>query len=140
MGKRYPASGTVTYQGKPVEKAQISFVPITAGVQGASGEVENGSFTLTTLTPGDGALPGEYKVIVEARAIDEAKLKSDSEKLISKKNKGDIKIMMPIPELQAKAVKEAKSSIPGKYQIADTSDLKAKVEEKSNTYTFELKD
>src|SRR5215469_13536013 len=72
MAKRYPVSGTVKYNGQPVAKARINFTPKGAGHQGASGMVENGSFTLTTLSPGDGALPGEYVVTVDTREIDEA--------------------------------------------------------------------
>jgi hypothetical protein len=140
LAKRYAVSGTVKYKGEPVAKARISFVPKDAAGRGASGDVENGSFSLSTLSPGDGALPGEYKVTVDEREVDEAALKADTAKTIGKKNKGDLKIAMPIPELQAKALKKAKSSIPGKYQIDATSDLTAKVEEKSNKFEFELKD
>jgi len=140
MAKRYAVSGTVKYKGELVAKARISFVPKASDGRGASGDVENGSFTLSTLSPGDGALPGDYKVTVDAREIDEAALKADTAKLVGKKNKGDMKIAMPIPELQAKALKNAKSSIPGKYQIVETSELSAKVEEKSNKFEFELKD
>ncbi len=143
MGKRYPVSGKVTYKGQPVAKARISFFPKTANIQGAHGDVVNGSFSsLTTLENGDGALPGEYKVTVNATEIDEAKLKADSEKVVAAKSKGraDMKVMMPIPEVQAKIKKEAKSSIPTKYLNPDTSDLTAKVEEKSNTFEFDLKD
>ena len=47
-----PASGTVNYLGKPVEKGTIHFVPEKG--RSASGEIENGKFTLTTYEPGDG--------------------------------------------------------------------------------------
>jgi hypothetical protein len=140
MSKRYAVSGTVKYKGAPVAKARISFVPKTSGIQGASGEVENGSFSLTTLTPGDGALPGDYKVTVEARDVDKAAVDAETSKVVAAKNKGNMKIMMPIPELQAKGVKTAKSSIPTKYESAGTSDLDATVKPESNKFTFELKD
>jgi hypothetical protein len=140
LGKRYPVSGTVTYQGKPVAKARINFVPKAAGGHGAAGDVENGSFSLTTLSPGDGALPGEYKVSIDAREVDDQKLKAETDKVLAKKNKGEMKVMMPIPELQAKAVKEAKSSIPTKYQSAEASKLDATVKEQSNSFEFKLTD
>jgi hypothetical protein len=140
LGKRYPVSGMVKYKGEPVAKARISFVPKAGGGQGASGEIENGSYTLTTLNPGDGALPGDYKVTVDAREVDAAALKAETEKTIASKNKGEMKINMPIPELQAKALKSAKSSIPGKYQIPETSDLTTTVKAGSNNLDFELKD
>jgi hypothetical protein len=140
LGTRYSVSGTVKYKGTPVPKARISFVPAgkDGGSQGASGEIENGSYSLSTLSPGDGALPGEYRVTVSAREVDEAKLKSDSEALAAKHGMGKM-AMMP-PELQAKANKEAKSSLPKKYESPDTSGLTAKVKEQSNTFDFELTD
>jgi hypothetical protein len=137
MAKRYPVSGTVKYNGQPVAKARINFTPKGGGHQGASGMVENGSFSLTTLSPGDGALPGEYVVTVDTREIDEAQVKAEAEKLAKKHGMANLS-QMP-PELQAKALKQAKSSIPTKYQ-GSQSDLTAKVEEKSNDFTFELKD
>ena len=65
VGKRYPVSGTVKYKGEPVAKARISLYPKGDG-RGASGDVVNGSFaSLTTQQPGDGAMPGTYKVTVD---------------------------------------------------------------------------
>lgn len=140
MGKRYPVSGTVKYKGEPVAKAVISFVPKAGGVRGASGAISNGSYSLTTLNPGDGAFPGEYMVTVDAREVDQGAVDAETAKVVSKKNKGDMKIMMPIPELQAKGVKTAKSSIPTKYQSTGSTDLSATVKEGSNSVDFELKD
>jgi hypothetical protein len=141
IGKTYPVSGTVKYKGELVANARINFVPKggEGSTHGAYGKVENGNFSsLTTLNEGDGALPGEYFVTVDTRQIDEEKVKSQASDLATK-NKME-KISQIPPELQAKALKDAKSMIPGKYQLPETSDLKAKVEEKSNHFEFELKD
>jgi hypothetical protein len=142
IGKRYPVQGTVKYKGEPVAKARISFVPTGAKVagQGASGVVENGSFSsLTTLNPGDGALPGEYRVTVDTRVIDEEKVKSQASDLATK-NKMEKLSQIP-PELQAKALNEAKAMIPGKYQLPESTDLRATVTESGpNKFDFELKD
>ncbi len=62
-GAATPASGTVNYLGKPVEKGVIHFVPEKG--RSASGEIENGKFTLTTYEPGDGAVVGQHKVSLE---------------------------------------------------------------------------
>lgn len=137
LGKRYPVSGTVKYNGQPVAKARINFVPKDGGGHAAFGTVENGTFSsLTTLTDGDGALPGAYKVTVDDREVDEAKVKSQADDLAKKHKMGNI-TQIP-PELQGKAMKAAKGSIPGKYQIDSTSNLEAKVEPKSNTFEFTL--
>jgi hypothetical protein len=59
-----PAEGTVTYQGKPLEKGTIEFIPEQG--RPASGTIQNGHFTLTTNTQGDGVQPGPSKVTVTA--------------------------------------------------------------------------
>jgi hypothetical protein len=141
IGKTYSVSGTVKYKGAPVDKARINFVPKSTGgsTHGAFGQVTNGTFSsLTTLTDGDGALPGDYIVTVDTREIDADKVKSQSSDLASKHKME--KVSQIPPELQAKALKEAKATIPGKYQLPETTDLNAKVEPKSNRFEFELKD
>jgi hypothetical protein len=74
---RYPVSGRVTYEdGTPVEagtvigETTIDGVPV--GVQGNIGQ--DGTFTWGTERPGDGALPGTYKVLVMPRALGDAEL------------------------------------------------------------------
>jgi hypothetical protein len=57
-----PASGTVTYKGKPLEKGQVQFLP-TEG-PAAVGLIENGKFVLGTNNVGNGAPPGKYRVTV----------------------------------------------------------------------------
>jgi hypothetical protein len=140
LGKRYPVSGTVTYKGEPVEKAMINFVPKDSNGRGASGTVENGTYTLTTVNPNDGALAGEYRVTVDAREIDAAQAKQMTDDLVRKEG-GDPSTMTMIPQdIQAQLLSQSQSSVPGKYQIPDTSDWNAVVEEKSNTIDFDLTD
>lgn len=57
-----PASGTVTYKGKPLERGFVQFVPGRG--RAASGPIgPGGKFTLTTYdSEGDGAVPGTHKV------------------------------------------------------------------------------
>ena len=132
--QRYSVQGTVTYKGKNLAKGQIAFVPEAPGGQAASGQIEDGYYSLSTLTPGDGALPGKYKVTVVARDFDPEKVRSAAQE----------KGMPPgaaLPQpLIAKARKEAKSKIPTRYNLPTTTDLTADVEARSNTKDFELKD
>jgi hypothetical protein len=86
--KTVSAAGTVTYQGKPVEKGTIEFQPMDAKGRPASGTIENGKFTLTTYREGDGAAPGEHTVAVVA--TEEQKTKD-----------GDTTIKYLIPEQYA---------------------------------------
>ncbi len=49
LGKRFSVSGTVTYNGNPLEKGTISFVSEDLKNNlGASGTITNGSYTLST--------------------------------------------------------------------------------------------
>jgi hypothetical protein len=131
---RYSVHGTVTYKGEKLATGQIAFVPEAQGGQPASGPIENGYYSLSTLTPGDGALPGKYKVTVVARDFDPEKVRSEA------RAKGMPPGAAPPQDFTAKANKEAKSKIPTRYNLPTTTDLTADVEARSNTKDFELKD
>jgi len=61
-----PVSGVVTYKGKPVPNADVTFAPDNGG-RAASGRTDsNGRFTLGTFEVSDGALIGKHKVAVIA--------------------------------------------------------------------------
>jgi hypothetical protein len=61
--------GLVTLDGVPLSRATVSFMPVGQG-RAASGLTDgNGYFRLTTFRTDDGALAGDYRVIV---AVDEA--------------------------------------------------------------------
>jgi hypothetical protein len=136
LDRRYAVSGKVTYKGAPVKTGAISFVPSGDG-RGAAGRIEDGYYTLTTLDPGDGAIPGKYKVTVDDRQLDEAKLKAQAEELGRQKG---MKLSMIPQEYQAAALKQAKGVVPGKYQIPSTSDVEVEVKSQSNTIDIQLKD
>ena len=126
---RYAVSGTVNYNGAPVEKGKIDFVPTSPDGRAASGDIENGSYKLTTLNPNDGALPGSYKVTISSVDIDTTKLQEIA--------KGG---QFHHDKAFAKANKEAKNLVPSKYNLADTSGLTADVKASSNSIPFDLKD
>ena len=68
LAKRYPVSGTVKYKDQPVAQGRIDFVPAKGGEgRAASGDIADGSYSLTTATNGDGAIPGSYKVTIVAK-------------------------------------------------------------------------
>lgn len=69
-----PVAGKVKFSDGGVPQGEISeivFEPEELGsgnenVKGASGKIQpDGSFTITTLNPGDGAYPGKYKVTLK---------------------------------------------------------------------------
>ena len=61
-----PVGGKVLYQGEPVSQGTVLYSPVdTNSGRLARGALQaDGSFELTTLKSGDGALPGEYRVSV----------------------------------------------------------------------------
>jgi hypothetical protein len=75
--KRYKVTGSVTYDdGSPVEagtvigEATVNEKPV--GVQGNI--ARDGTFCLGSNRPGDGALPGNYRVLVMPVALGDAEL------------------------------------------------------------------
>ena len=74
---RYPVSGRVTYEdGSPVTDGTVICESAVDGkpvaVQGSIGK--DGYYELGADKPGDGALPGSYKVLVMPRALNETEL------------------------------------------------------------------
>jgi hypothetical protein len=63
----YPVKGMVAFNGKPmVGGGSISLIP-TGNQPGAAagGEIkEDGTYELTTYQPGDGSMPGEFRVVI----------------------------------------------------------------------------
>ncbi|HZW29931.1 MAG TPA: hypothetical protein VFF52_04440 [Isosphaeraceae bacterium] len=130
LARRYRVTGMVRYKGQPVTKGTIAFEPANPPLpegRHASGFIENGSYTLTTATEGDGALPGEYNVVISSSSLDTRELAKGG--LL---HQGDA--------AHQKALKADKSPIPIKYARADSSGLKAKVEARPTTINFDLTD
>ncbi len=62
--KTYPVTGKVTVNGKPIEGAMVTF-QLESGKENAIGTTDkNGEFTLSMFQPGDGAVPGQYRIAV----------------------------------------------------------------------------
>jgi hypothetical protein len=135
LGKRYPVSGTVTYNGSPLEKGEISFVTEDMSKNfGATGTITNGSYTLSMGGEGDGAQAGKYKVTITAKEDYSEKAQADF-----KKETGSTSPKV-LGNFAAKAAAAAKSLIPAGYGDARTTNLKAEVKEGSNSIPFELSD
>jgi hypothetical protein len=129
LDARHPVSGKVTYNSQPVAKGRIDFVPAEATGRAASGDISDGTYTLTTAKPGDGALPGSYKVTVTSVEVDTTELKAIA--------KGG---QFHHDEAFLKANQNAKRLVPAKYQLAETSGLTATVKAESNKIDFPLTD
>jgi len=136
LGKRYHVSGTVTYNGNPLEKGKISFVPEDPKGVGATGIIENGSYALSTGGGDDGARAGKYKVTITAKEDATAKAQAD----FNKASKGAAGPGHIPGQFMAKAEAQAKSLIPAGYGDVRATTLTAEVMEKSNTLDFKLSD
>jgi hypothetical protein len=61
-----PIRGEVTYNGKPLTRGTVTYIPATSGVgRAANGPIQpDGTFSMTTQTRDDGVMPGEYQIVV----------------------------------------------------------------------------
>jgi hypothetical protein len=108
--KVVPVSGTLTYQGKPLEYFQVTFVP-TDGRRAAVGITDAaGKFALGTNDVSDGAPPGTHKVAV-AWVGPQSDTSAGQEQIVDDPSK------LPKPSVQ----------IPPKYSNAETSQLTQEV-------------
>ena len=132
LGTRYKITGKVTYKGEPVPQGTVNFIPVKPPPpegRAATGEIKNGSYTLSTAGGGDGALAGEYNVAIVAVDID----------MSSAVSKGPLPKIHEGDEAYQKAVKAAKKLVPDKYGVSETSGLKATVDG-NKTIDFPLTD
>jgi hypothetical protein len=58
---RQPISGTVEFQGKPLDQGRIQFVPASKGATESGATIENGKFQIPREL---GLAPGTYKVSI----------------------------------------------------------------------------
>lgn len=109
-----PAGGTITYKGQPVADANIMFTPVGGG-EIATGQTDaQGKFSLGVVKPGDGAVPGEYRVSLTPKEAERAE--------------GDYSASPPPP-------------FPVQYTTDAGSPLKATVKRgEKNDFPLELKD
>jgi hypothetical protein len=141
IGRRYAVSGIVTYNDVPLEKGNIQFLPVDATGRAASGVIADGRYSLTTLDPDDGALPGRYKVSVIAKEVDLSRVTLDLKGQRSMTEAQKKRFTAENPQLAAlQANKKAKDLVPPKYSSPETSGITHEVKEGSNQINIELKD
>jgi hypothetical protein len=125
----YPVSGTVTYNGAPVDNAQVTFIPEN-GAPGMGQTDASGKYQIATRGQ-DGAVVGLSKVTI-------TKISSS----------GPAMPANPTPEDMIKAAEAAKGKqqtemmLPDKYGTAFSSGLTAEVtsNESTNVFDFSLTD
>ncbi len=113
----YPVTGTVLWNGKPVQGARVVFIPTGAEESAAGITNASGKYQLTTFVAGDGAQPGEYRVKVAKYDADEPS-REEQEKYISFEE--EQKMVFSTDE---KPLPPAKNLLPKKYESEITSGL-----------------
>lgn len=136
--KTCPVTGTVTYNGKPLEGATVVYVPPSPDAPRASGTTDaEGKFSLTTyVRPQEllrGAVPGDYKVTVIKQTIEmepqaAAAMKNYADLPAEEKKKLALKMMgresRAPGQITEKAVRKGpKDELPEKYGKPETSGL-----------------
>ncbi len=122
-------TGKVTLNGTPVEGAVITFSPKSEIERTAFATTDaEGHYELTTMSPGDGAVAGEYTVIV---------IKQDKASIAAPLEPSDPNYGKSTGYPGTK--NNAKFITPQKYSSPGTSGLSATVEAGSNEIDFDLK-
>lgn len=112
-----PVAGKVSYKGEPLKNGTVMFIPDGGGTA-ATGEIQpDGTFKLTTFRKDDGAVPGDYTVVVQ---------------------------VFPDPEsgggLPGMEFGSEKPPIPERYMDATQTDLKATIGSSDNNLDLQLSD
>lgn len=110
LPERAQVTGTVTFRGRPLANAHVSFQPNSGGLPASGLTDAEGHFQLGTYAADDGALLGSHRIGVIARGPDR------------RPNPGEIGSGMPGELLPGPPV------IPEKYFAADTSGLSFEVQ------------
>jgi len=119
-------SVTVTYKGKPVEGATVTFISMENPQPAVGLTNAQGSCSLATYRSGDGAIVGGNMITIVKNDIDKTNVKP------IKPEDQDLVGVSAIPTL--------KNLLPAKYALPGTSGLKEEVKKGKNSFTYELKD
>ncbi len=132
--KVVPASGKVTFQGKPVAGAHVTFMKEGAPRAAIGLSDERGIYHLTTFDSNDGAIPGEHQVTV---------LKVKSNVVVSGDTSlngdGYAKAMEAAHAAQKSGKPVVAFELPAKYADPKTSGLKKTISDRGpNTIDLDL--
>lgn len=114
-----PVSGTVKYQGTPVDGARITFYPQgdTLGNGGSAKTDANGKYTVLYARGGEGLPAGDYRVVISKAVMpDGSEPPEDVEPMDS----------------------PAKETLPPKYSSETQSELTAAIDGASGAVDFDL--
>ena len=135
-------TGSVTFQGKPLEGAIVSFTP-KAGGPPASGTTDaDGKYILSTESHGDGAVVGEYAVTIAKYDRKEPAVPPAEEKKVDSDEPIDItdEYAAGYNEMDAseKAASVARNLLPHKYSIPEMTPFVAQVTDDTDSNVFDF--
>jgi hypothetical protein len=127
-------TGTVTYKGKPVSGAAVSFI-MDRAPRAATGMTDvDGNYKLTTFDTFDGAFVGTHKVTV-------VKFDPNAAGVESKENSPeDLVKLMATGKYEPNATNAKTDALPAKYANASTTPLQFTIEPGANEKKIELED
>jgi hypothetical protein len=127
--------GTVTLDGQPVGGAAVQFVPEGGTARPAFAETQpDGTYKITTKDPGDGAVPGDYKVVIVWEPAPPPMFRSAGEDGPTRQQQ-----QRAIEEYQAKQKKAGKGPvIPAVYGDPGKTPLRVKVPAPGGRVDFAL--
>ena len=130
LGRRYPVHGRVTYRSQPLKIGRITFHPIdtTGPARDATGTIQDGSYSLSTIGGDDGAFPGSYRVTIVSKSAEPSKVEPI------------VPGSAASPFDAIKAARRAKDLIPSRYTSPWQSLLTREVKAESNRFDLELED
>ena len=129
----FPVSGTVTYGGKPVDGATISFIGKGSERPATAISKADGKYDLYTLDT-RGALPGNYSVVVSKTEAPSDSVNKDAGFDASGK---DLSMEQSAANV-GKPTPKAKQLLPAKYGSASTSTLNFEVKNAGNVFDIKL--
>ena len=122
-----PVNGTLTIGGQPANGVQINLVPVDPKLMSATGNVENGSFTVFSGNEGKpGAMPGKYKVVLNATTGGAEAAKQMYSKVA------------PTEGAKSSAPPAVAAPFPDKYKAAATSDKEVEITSGSNDLKIDV--
>lgn len=130
----HAVSGKVTLSGGPVAGATVIFSPVDKQPVATATTDDEGNYKLTTYTTGDGAVEGNYTVLVLRTAAPT----SGATGPVPHDPKGAVPAAGAAMHAAAKKAPKEQPQLPAKYSQLGQSDLKAKVEAKANVFDLAL--
>ena len=126
----HPAAGLVTYKGKPLAGAMVTFIPLGTGAIAMGTTNMEGRFEIKTGSL-SGVVEGRAGVTVSLSESHETGLKEDM-------TPEDMQQMAIDGKLQAELEKQNTALIPVKYSRADSSGLSVDVKSGQEEYNLTL--